>query len=70
MELGFSDQYYLRAGYDYLPAQTGRWMATGLSFGAGVQFDFGGFDYSFTPNDKSTSENLHRFTLTLLFSRE
>lgn len=70
MELGFSDQYYLRAGCDYLPAQTGRWLAAGLAFGAGVQFDFGGFDYSFTPNDKATSENLHRFTLTLLFSRD
>ena len=70
MELGFSDQYYLRVGCDYLPAQNGRSLATGLSFGAGVQFDFGGFDYAFTPNDKSTSEDLHRFTLTLLFSRK
>jgi len=70
MEFGFSDQYYLRAGCDYLPAQNGRWLATGLSFGAGVQFDFGSFDYAFTPNDKSTSEDLHRFTLTFLLSRE
>ncbi len=69
MELGFSDQYYLRAGCDYLPAQNGRQLATGLSFGAGVKFDFGSLDYAFTPNDKSTSEDLHRFSLTLLFSR-
>jgi len=70
MEFGFSEQYYLRAGCDYLPAQNGRWLATGLSFGAGVQFDFGSFDYAFTPNDKSTSEDLHRFTLTFLLSHE
>jgi hypothetical protein len=70
MELGFSDRYYLRAGLDYNPAQSGRRMATGMSFGAGVQFDFGGFDYAYTPNDKTTSEDLHRFTLTFLFSRE
>jgi len=69
-ELGFSDQYYLRTGYDYLPAQNGRWLATSISFGAGVRFDFAEFDYAFTPNDKSTSEDLHRFTLTFRFSQD
>jgi hypothetical protein len=67
LELGFQDSYYLRAGYDYLPAQDGRRLATGMSAGAGLRLDFAEFDYAFTPNDKSTSEDLHRFTLTFLF---
>ena len=52
-----------------MPAQTGRWMATGISLGAGIRFDFAEIDYAFTPNDKSTSEDLHRFTLTFKFSQ-
>lgn len=67
LELGFSDQYFLRAGYDYLPAQDGRWLATGLSLGAGLRLGMVEADYAFTPNDRSTSEDLHRFTLTFLF---
>lgn len=70
IELGFSERYFLRTGYDYLPAQDGRWLATGLSLGAGARFDFAEFDYAFTPNDKSTTEDLHRFTVTFLFSRD
>jgi len=70
LELGFSDMYYLRAGYDYLTAQQGRQLAMGMSLGGGVRLDFAEFDYAFTPNDKSTSEDLHRFTLTFLFGVE
>jgi len=67
LELGFSDQYFLRAGYDYLPAQDGRWLATGITLGAGLHLGMVEADYAFTPNDHSTSEDLHRFTLTFLF---
>jgi hypothetical protein len=47
-----------------MPAQDGRRLATGMSAGAGLRLDFAEIDYAFTPNDKSTSEDLHRFTLT------
>jgi hypothetical protein len=67
LELGFDERYFLRAGLDYLPAQDGRRLSTGLSAGAGLRLSFAEFDYAFTPNDKSTSEDLHRFTLTFLF---
>ena len=69
LELGFDDRYYLRTGYDYLPAQDGRELATALSLGAGLRYGFADIDYSFTPNDKSTSEDLHRFTLVLRLAR-
>ena len=67
IELGFDEMYFLRAGVDYLPAQDGRRLATGISAGAGLRLKFAEFDYAFTPNDKSTCEDLHRFTLTFLF---
>lgn len=63
LEMGFTERYYIRTGYDYVPSQEGRSLATGLAFGAGVDLDFARFDYAFSPNDKSTSEDLHRFTL-------
>ncbi|MEW5797027.1 MAG: PorV/PorQ family protein [Candidatus Zixiibacteriota bacterium] len=68
LELGFSDRYFLRAGYDYLPAQDGRRLATGMSLGGGLRLSIAEIDYAFTPNDKSTSEDLHRFTLTFQFA--
>jgi hypothetical protein len=66
IELGFDEMYFLRAGLDYLPAQDGRRLATGISAGAGLRLSFAEFDYAFTPDDKSTSEDLHRFTVTFL----
>ena len=67
LELGFSDQYFLRTGYDYMPQQEGRWMATRISVGGGLRLDVADFDYSFTPNDKSTTEDIHRFTVSYRF---
>ena len=64
LEFGFDETYFLRAGFDYLPAQDGRSLASGITAGAGLSLSFVEFDYAFTPNDQSTSEDLHRFTLT------
>ena len=69
LEFGFDERYYVRTGYDYLPAQNSRDLAAGLSVGAGLRYGFADIDYSFTPNDKSTSEDLHRFTLVLRLTR-
>jgi hypothetical protein len=68
LEMGFNERYYLRTGYDYLTAQDGRSLATRISLGAGLRLNFADIDYAFTPNDKSTSEDLHRFTLTFRFA--
>ncbi|MBD3258820.1 PorV/PorQ family protein [candidate division GN15 bacterium] len=69
IEMGFSNRYYLRTGYDYLPSQDGRNLSTALSFGAGIRLDMASFDYAYTPNDKTTSEDLHRFTLVFSLGR-
>jgi len=63
IELGFGDQYHLRTGYNYLPSQDGRSAATSIAVGAGVSFDFADFDYAYTPDDKATAEDLHRFSI-------
>jgi len=68
-ELGFDDKYFLRTGYDYLPSQNGRMLATGITMGAGVKLGFAEFDYAYTPNDKSTTEDLHRFSVVFPFNR-
>jgi len=65
LEFGFEDRYFLRSGYDYLPGQDGKGLSTAISFGGGLRFDFADIDYAYTPNDKSTSEDLHRFSLVL-----
>jgi len=64
-EFGFQERYFLRAGYDYLPGQDGQGLSTAISFGGGLKFDFADIDYAYTPNDKSTSEDLHRFSVIL-----
>lgn len=68
-EFGYQSRYYLRTGYDYVPSQDGSSLATALSFGAGLRLDIASFDYAFTPNDKTTSEDLHRFTLVFSLGR-
>lgn len=65
LQFGYQGQYFLRAGYDYLPGQDGNGLSTAISFGGGIKFDFADIDYAFTPNDKSTSEDLHRFSVVL-----
>jgi hypothetical protein len=69
VELGFAGQYYLRTGYDYLPSQDGQSMTSGLAVGAGVAFSFGRFDYAYSPNYHSVSEDLHRFTVAFKLGR-
>jgi hypothetical protein len=67
LELGFSERYFLRTGYDYMPGQNERWLATRIAVGGGLKLDAAAIDYSFTPNDKSTTEDIHRFTVSYSF---
>ncbi|MBU8934083.1 MAG: PorV/PorQ family protein [candidate division Zixibacteria bacterium] len=62
-EFGFSDQYFIRSGYNYYPGQDNRSFGTGITFGAGVQFGRAQLDYAYTPSEHYSSEDLHRFSL-------
>ena len=67
-EFGFSDQYFIRGGYNYYANQDNRSFGSGLFLGAGVRFNRVQLDYAYTPTEHYSSEDLHRFSLILKFS--
>lgn len=69
LQYTFNSQYYLRAGYNYYPGRDVANFGSGPTFGVGLKFSRAAFDYAFTPKDSRTSEDLHRFSLTLFLGR-
>ncbi len=67
-EFNFDEQYYLRAGYCYLPGADSRSFGTDISVGAGVRLAGADIDYAYTFREKYTAEDLHRFTVVFRFS--
>jgi len=63
VEFGFGDQYFIRTGYNRLMGEANRAFVSSFSVGAGIRLDFGEFDYSYTPQDNTTSEDIHRFSV-------
>jgi len=66
-EFNYQNRYYARTGFSYIPAQDGREFGQSLSFGVGALMGPAHFDYTFSPNEKSTSESIHRFSIILDF---
>jgi len=66
-EYNFNEQYFLRAGYNYIPAEEKRSLGNGITFGAGLRFSTAEFDYAYTVEEKYSGESLHRFTAVLRF---
>ena len=62
-ELGFSDQYFIRTGYNFYPGQDNRSFGTGIAFGFGARFGRAQLDYAYTPTEHYSSEDLHRFSI-------
>jgi hypothetical protein len=67
IEYGLFDSYFIRTGYRHVLGDDNRAMSSGLALGAGLRFDRLQFDYAFSPQDNSSSETLHRFTLRMGF---
>jgi hypothetical protein len=65
IEYNYAGQYFLRAGYNYYPSRDAMNFGTGPTFGGGIKFNRASLDYAFTPKDSHTSDDLHRFSLTL-----
>jgi hypothetical protein len=63
-EYGFGN-YFLRTGYSYFNDQDGREMARGLSFGAGAKLGHTRFDYTYTPDQRTSSDGLHKFSVLI-----
>jgi hypothetical protein len=68
-EYNYNHQYFVRAGYNYYPGREVMNFGTGPTFGAGVKFNRASLDYAYTPKDTHTSDDLHRFSLTLFLGR-
>lgn len=65
VEVNFDNRYFIRGGYNYYPADDVRPFGSGPSFGAGFRFSGAGLDYAYTPKDSYTSDDLHRFSLSI-----
>lgn len=66
-EMGFYDQYYLRAGYSYFPGQEQREFGSGLVFGLGLRWSRAHLDYAYSPSDQYTFDDQHRLSVILEF---
>lgn len=69
MELSFSERYFLRTGYDYVVGVQNQSLTSGLSAGAGLKLSGASFDYAYTPDFRSVSDGLHRFTIVFNFGQ-
>jgi hypothetical protein len=61
------ERYFLRAGYAFCPGEEDYEFGHSLSFGVGAILGPARFDYTFSPQEKYSSENLHMFSLILGF---
>jgi len=66
-EYNFNEQYFLRVGYNYIPAEDQRSLGNGITFGAGLRFSTAEVDYAYTVEEKYSGEGLHRFTAVMRF---
>nr|MBN2276307.1 PorV/PorQ family protein [candidate division Zixibacteria bacterium] len=64
-EWNYEGKYFIRTGYAYYPNQDEREFGQSLSFGVGALFGPARLDYTFSPQEKFSSENLHRFSVIL-----
>ena len=67
VEYNRSQQYFVRAGYNFYPNEGDRPFSTGLTFGAGVRLNQIELDYAFTLKERYASDDLHRFSLVFTF---
>ncbi len=66
-ELCFESRYFIRAGYAYTFGQDGREFGQTPSFGIGAILGPAAFDYTFSFQEKYSSESIHRFSVLFAF---
>lgn len=69
VQLSFMEQYFLRGGYNYYPNNDLRPFGSGISLGAGIRLSRAALDYAYSTKDSYTSEDLHRFSLTIALGK-
>ena len=68
VELTLKDQYYIRTGFNYAPDADNS-IGSGMTFGAGVDLNLAQINYSFTPSENYSSEEIHRISLAFKFGQ-
>lgn len=61
--------YFLRGGYSYYPDSEIDPLGQGISVGAGAVMGPATFDYTFSPDNRVSGENIHRFSLSFNFGK-
>jgi hypothetical protein len=62
-EFCYLERYFARIGYAYYPGQDDRVFGQSLSFGVGAYLGLAQFDYTFSPQERYSSEAIHRFSI-------
>jgi len=63
------DRYSLRGGYSYYPDSDQDPLGQGFSIGAGANLGIAQFDYTYSPDNRVSSENIHRFSITFALGK-
>jgi len=67
-EYNYEHRYFVRTGYSYYPDEdSDRKFGQSFSFGVGALLGPARFDYTFSPEEKFSSESLHRFSVIFDF---
>jgi len=66
-EYNFNEMYFVRTGYNFYPNEDERSFGNGMTLGVGLKLSGAEFDYSYTPEDSYSSEDLHRLSVLLRF---
>lgn len=65
IEYNYESRYFVRTGYAFHPGQSGREFGQSFSLGVGALLGPARFDYTFSPQEKYSSESIHRFAVLL-----
>jgi len=68
VEYTFKKQYFIRSGFNYVPEAENS-IGNGITFGAGVDLNIAEVNYSFTPSENYSSEEIHRISLAFKFGQ-
>ncbi|MCX6828647.1 MAG: PorV/PorQ family protein [candidate division Zixibacteria bacterium] len=64
-EFNYHQRYFIRTGYSFFPSQDGRNLGQSMTFGVGALLGAAQFDYSFSPKENFSAENIHRISISL-----
>lgn len=61
------DRYFVRGGYSYYPDRDTDKLGQGFSFGVGAVLGRAQLDYTYSPDNRISTENIHKFSVMFSF---